>query len=230
MNLNRIGAAILMLPLLLVSRAGAVEIYFDTLPATLENGTYNGFVGGKIDDVRFDNLICNDFLPTTYVPSGPWAYDVSTLSGPNQLEYARFGDAFDAIAKYEQAALLLAGDGTPKLPGLMHVSSADEITSYQYAIWRLFTPGRDMSGHGATVINPGTSDMLLSTVAGENLSDPRFTPIYQELRVYTPGDSAKSNQEFLQVAPTPEPGTWTMVGISVALLGTAVYRRRARNR
>jgi hypothetical protein len=221
MNLNRI----LILPFLLLSSAGAAQIYFDTLPPTQENGTYNGFIGGTMDGVRFDNLICDDFVPTTYVSSGPWGFDLSGLSGPGQLEYARFGEALDAISKYEQAALLLAGDGTSKLPGLMHVSSGGEITSYQYAIWRLFTPARDMSAHGAALVNPGTSDLLLSVVASEDLSDPRFTPVYQDLRIWTPGESAKSNQEFLQVVPTPEPGTWTMVGISVALLGMALYRR-----
>ena len=225
MNLNRI----LILPLLLLSRAGATQIFFDTLPPTQQNGTYNGFVGGTIDGVRFDNLICDDFVPATYVPSGPWAYDVSGLSGPDQLEYARFGEAFNAIAKYEQAALLLSGDGTSKLPGLLHVSSADDITSYQYAIWRLFTPGREMRAHGAALVNPGTSDLLFSTVMDENLADPRFIPVYQDLRIYTPGASARSNQEFLQVVSTPEPGTWTLVGISAALLGIATYRRRARN-
>ncbi len=224
MRLNRI----LFSPLLLLSTAAATEIYFDKLPATFENGTYNGFVGGKMDGVRFSNLLCDDFVPVTYVPSGPWAYDVSRLSGPNELEFARFGEVFDAVAKYEQAALLLAGDGTPNLPGLLHVSSPNQITSYQYAIWRLFTSAPDMAAHGAPVVNPGASDLLLSIVASENLTDPRFNPIYQELRIYTPERSASSNQEFLQVVETPEPGTWIMVGISTVLIALAVYRSRTR--
>src|SRR5690242_3433048 len=131
---------IAVLLLAAASFAAATEITFDTLPKTNQNGTYNGFVGGTMNGLRFDDLICDDFIPTTYVPSGPWQYEISFLTGPDALEFARFGSDATAKVKYQQAALLLLGDGTQNLPGLANVDSAYDITSYQYALWRIFTP------------------------------------------------------------------------------------------
>jgi hypothetical protein len=206
---------------------GATQITFDTLPQTLENGTFNGFVGGTINGLRFDDLICDDFLPTTYVPSGPWEYDLSFLTGPDPLEFARFGSGVPAKTKYEQAALLLIGDGTQNLPGLLNVHSSYDITSYQYVLWRLFTPDSAMSGHVA-VINPGDSDLLLNKVRAENLFSPGFLGTYARLRIYTPGAPAASNQEFLQAAHVPEPATWaTGAGGTLLLVFFAVRHRVA---
>jgi hypothetical protein len=206
---------------------GATQITFDTLPQTNQNGTYNGFVGGTMNGLRFDNLICDDFLPTTYVPSGPWEYEISFLTGPDPLEFARFGSDPTAKTKYEQAALLLIGDGTSNLPGLLNVHSAYDITSYQYALWRVFTPDSEMLGHGIGVVNPGDSDLLLNTVRTENLFSPALQGAYARLRVYTPGPSAASNQEFLRVGSVPEPATLTMAAAGTLLLLLFAVRRRA---
>jgi len=205
---------------------GATQITFDTLPETYQNGTFNGFVGGMIDGVRFDDLICDDFVPTTYVPSGPWEYELSFLTEPNPLEFGRFGSDPTAKKKYEEAALLLVGDGTQYLPGLLNVHSAEDITSYQYALWRLFTPDSAMYGHGVAVINPGDSDLLLNRVRAEDLFSPGFQGAYSRLHIYTPSRSAASNQEFVQAGGVPEPATWMMAGAGTLLLLVLVVRRR----
>src|SRR5258708_389232 len=127
--------------LFLAASAFGATLQFTFLPNNTENGTYNGFSGGTIDGLPFNNLICNDFIDTTYFPSSPLIYNVSTL---NSLTYAKFGsDHSDAVHKYEEAAILLGGlQSNPNL-------TAD----YQYALWTLFTP---------SVPNFKTSGSLLS--------------------------------------------------------------------
>jgi hypothetical protein len=191
----------------------SANIYFDTLPSTQMYGTYNGPVGGSIDNARFDNLVCDDYYHTTYVASGPWEFDISTLP---TLTYARFG--VGAIDQYRQAAILLAGDGNT-LEGLLHTTGSAAIADYQYALWNLFSPSAPL---------PGNSASILATVQGENLGDAAFSQIYSGLRVWTPRAGAASNQEFLQVAAVPEPGTITMLASGAALILVGSFRARRR--
>jgi hypothetical protein len=182
-------------------------VTFTNLPAVYLNGSYNGFVGGYFGSsstTQFDDLICDDFLHATMVPSGPWNYIESTLS---TLENTRFGAA--DILDYEAASLLMIGDGNG-IAGLEHVTSPQDVTSYNYAIWRLFTPDSAMETSGSNP-NFGTSTALMNlALADVNL--PNAQSLYGDdfslLRIWTPGDGASQNQEFLQVTtPTPEPTT-----------------------
>src|SRR5262245_27423386 len=86
-----------------------VMIDFQGLPGNTENNTYNGFVSGTIDNVPFNDLICDDRWHNTYVPSGPWDFHVSTLY---TLTFARFvanpgAPTAGEILNYEIAAILL---------------------------------------------------------------------------------------------------------------------------
>src|ERR1700710_397948 len=81
-------------------QASLVPLRFDTLPTNTNDGTYNGFVGVTTDGSTSLSLICDDFLSTTYVPSGPTPFNLSTLGGI--LSDTRFGSA----RLYEQASLL----------------------------------------------------------------------------------------------------------------------------
>lgn len=193
-------------------QARASEISFKTLPTTLENGTYNGFVGATIDGV-FSNIVCDDFYPTTYVPSGPWTYNLSTLPS---LTFARFGSGGAALHNYKEAAVLLGGDGGA-LAGLENVTDSHTISSYQYALWTLFSPTVAQFADSASLLNQ----------AGWDVSSGATYAAYDQLRVYTPSESAASNQEFLgmggstisNITSAPEPGTTVLIGVGLLALG-----------
>jgi hypothetical protein len=195
--------SIVMAILFLATGAFGATINFTILPANTENNTYNGFSGGTIDGLPFTNLICDDYLNTTYFPSGPLSYNISTL---DTLTYARFGaNHDDAVHKYEEAAILI--NGLQLNPAL----TAD----YQYALWTLFTP---------SVPDFKTSGTLLGDVNSIADFSP-YTSLFSELVVYTPAEGFQTNQEFLQLQPgpklsgTPEPGSMVLLGIGVGLMG-----------
>ena len=198
-----------VLVLLSASAGQASEIYFTRLPANFENGTYNGFVSGTIDGVLFNNLICNDYDEKTYVPSGPIVFHLSVL---DTLTYARFVDLAGEptstdVQRYQEAALLLEGmQGHPTL-------TAD----YQYAIWRLFTPAVSVYK---------SSELLLDNVRNvvEHSEPATYADVYNRLRIYTPDAGYESNQEFLGLAPVPEPGSFWLLaaGIGLATLSLAI--------
>lgn len=208
--------------------AAAASITFNTLPPTQENGTYNGFLNATIDGL-FANIICNDFYATTSVPSGPWEYSVSTLPG---LTSAKFGSDDAAIFRYTVAAVLLSGDGDT-LAGLQNVTDSHTISSYQYALWALFTPTVSHFGDSATLLGAAQNDAL-------NPSAHTWTAA-GNLRIYTPSKSASGNQEFLGMSQndaaiaTPEPGTTVLMGIgflALSILGrkyTRVTQDRSRS-
>jgi hypothetical protein len=181
----------------MVSAGFADTIQFTGLPVNTQFGTYNGYAIATIDGTPLQQLICDDFDHTTYVPSGNLTYSLSTLTGGSPLQYARFIDLNDSnstIVKYEEAALLL--DGLRQTgPG----SLLDLTADYQYALWRLFTP--------SVVLPNVTAQTLLNDAAyGVQQGGTSNDAIYSELRIYTPAAAYSSNQEFLQMAANPTPG------------------------
>jgi len=199
--------------------ARAAIIIFDTLPGVIEHGTYNGFVGSTVDGV-FYNLVCNDYDHFTDAPSGPWEFNISTLPS---LTFARFGNDAAAVARYQQAALLFAGDGN-SVAGLENVSSADDITAYQYAFWLLF---------GASVDDVNNASALNLATLNDLSNGTDYSSTFAELRIYTPTGSAVDNQEFLGLehdwitSDAPEPASGLLMATGFVLLA-AVFRKRLR--
>jgi hypothetical protein len=214
---KRLSCALVLL--CAVFQARAAVITFDTLPGAIENDTYNGFVGSTVDGV-FYLLVCNDYDHTTGAPSGPWAFHVSTLPTPT---FARFGNDAAAVVRYEQAALLVAGDGKT-LAGLENVTSADDITAYQYALWNLF---------GAGVDDVNNASALLLTASNDLSNGTDYSSTFASLRIYTPTESDSDNQEFLGLAGdstttsnVPEPGSSLLFGTGLVVLATAFLKGR----
>jgi len=211
---RRLSCALVLL--CAVFQARAAVITFDTLPGVIENDTYNGFVGSTVDGV-FYLLVCNDYDHTTDAPSGPWEYNVSTLPS---LTFARFGNDFAAVALYQQAALLLAGDGNT-LAGLENVTGADDITAYQYALWNLF---------GAGVDDVNNASVLLLAASNDLSNGTDYSSTFASLRVYTPTESASDNQEFLGLSSysatsdVPEPGSSLLFGTGLVVLAAGFLR------
>jgi hypothetical protein len=218
-----------------VSAGFADTIQFTGLPANTQYGTYNGYATATIDGIPSELLICDDFDHTTYVPSGPLDYSVSTLTGADPLQFARFADPsqFDSsVAKYEEAAILLNGLRQTG-PSLLLDLTAD----YQYALWMLFTP---------SVASPNATAQTLLNDAASSVQQggPSNEALYSELRIFTPDAGYSSNQEFLQMAAdltlpppdlqesaaTPEPAPAVLIGIGIVVIGLSVGARRLRKR
>ena len=195
----------------------ASQIQFVSLPGNTENGTYNGYVGAKVDGVLFNNLICDDYLDITYVPSGPFTYDVGTLGNLATALFAtQAGVPLDtAVTRYRAAALVLNDIN----------SDPANVARYQYALWDIFTPAAPSYQNSAQL----AADLLAEASAppGGNAA------IYQRLVIYTP--SGSRNQEFLQLAnasyeqaAVPEPDTrWLAVG-ATAFFALGLWARRYR--
>jgi hypothetical protein len=213
---------VLLLVTLSVS-ANTVTINFTGLPNNTEHGTYNGFVSGTIDGVVFDNLICDDYNHTTYVPSGNLRYTMASISALPQTRFA----GPDALANYREAAILLYG--------LEHLSAINESLSpniqltvgdIQYALWNIFTPGSGNTAH---------SNSVLSLLNASTPGLPGVSELYSSLRIYTPTAAFASNQEFLQLSEpqaeieaepaVPEPGTMALA-IAGLLFGIGVAVKR----
>ncbi len=213
---RRLACALVLL--CAVFQARAAVITFDTLPGVTEDGTYNGFIGATVDGVSA-LLVCNDFDHTTNVPSGPWDYNVSTLPA---LTFARFGNDAASVLMYEQAALLLEGDGNT-LAGLENVTSPDAITAYQYAFWELF---------GASVPDVNGASSLVLAAFNDLSNGTNYSATFASLVVYTPTDSAGDNQEFLGVAAisttsdVPEPGSSLLFATGLTVLAAVFLKRR----
>jgi len=214
--MRRLSCALVLLCAAFQTRAAVIT--FDTLPGVIENDTYNGFVGSTVDGV-FYLLVCNDYNHTTDAPSGPWEYNVSTLPS---LTFARFGNDPTAVALYQQAALLLAGDGNT-LAGLENVTSAGDITAYQYALWNLFGAGVDDVNNASALVLAASSDLSNGT---------DYSSTFASLRVYTPTESAIDNQEFLGLggysttSDVPEPRSSLLFATGLAVLAAVFLRRR----
>jgi hypothetical protein len=197
----------------LISTGGlfADAISFTGLPANTDHGTYNGFVSGTIDGLPFDDLICDDWSHTTYVPSQNLNYNVSVL---DTLEYARFaspgGPTAADINNYRAAAILVQG----------LIDHPDQVADYQYALWELFTPSAPFYS--------GAHDLLTDALTLVQGDISGYADLFSRLRIYTPQRDSETNQEFLEIdapAPVPEPGSVTLLLLVMALIASSRIRR-----
>jgi hypothetical protein len=190
-----------------------VTVFFTALPATIENGTYNGFSTATVNGIPSQLLICDDYDDTTYMPSSSnLIYDYSTLTGPDPLQYVRFN-----TANYDEAAVLVWELAETRNP------SANTITDYQYALWNLMTPSASLVP-GRVALEQALQTSALAMV--DNPVDSQFltSSVYNYIRIYTPTAAYASNQEFVEYA-TPEPNlAWPAAFL--LLLGAAALRFR----
>jgi hypothetical protein len=200
--------------------ASTVTMFFTALPATNENGTYNGFSTATVNGIPSQLLICDDYDDTTYMPSSSnMIYDYSTLEGPDPLQYAMFGKA-----NYDEAAVLVWELTETPNP------SATTIEDYQYALWNLMTPSVSL------VPGRATQEQALQTSAlamVSNAADAQFltSTVYAYTQVYTPTAAYAGNQEFIEYA-APEPNLAWPVGflLLLAAIGLKVQRNSQRFR
>lgn len=198
--------------------ANSIILNFTGLPQNIENGTYNGFATGTINSNQvFVDLICDDYHHTTYVPSGPLTYTVSTFGS---FVNARFSAVDNALEKYREAAIIVRAIETPHvLTDLIHPPSSYTTGDLQYALWNLFSPGVGETAHSGAIL-----EYFAHNAAPTN---DFYNGIYSSLVIYTPTAQYGSNQEFLS-DPVPEPATMAMFGIGIVLLRIGYARRRRR--
>jgi len=98
-------------------------------------GYYVGYTGATVDGVA-QNLLCDDMLHTTGVPSGPFTYNVSTL--PDLADVR-----FTGLANYETAAVLLWEFDN---------SNQTDAGGYNFALWNIFDPAAGSDGDSAALL------------------------------------------------------------------------------
>jgi hypothetical protein len=200
--LVRLQLLTVLLAAIAVSRATTVT--FNTMPPNTANGYYVGYVGATVDGSPA-LLMCDDFAHTTWVPSGPLSYDLSTLP---TLANDRFTQP-DELTNYEVAAILLYEFDSAGGNG----QSAFNAGSYQFAVWKLFDYSAGNFGNSAALLAAAQA----LQAAGGGIT----TAAYSGLEVFTPTYGDSSNQEFLALhtPAVPEPATFVLLGAGLLWIG-----------
>jgi len=171
---------LLVLVILSVGLAQSATIQFVTPPTNGDNGTLNGYAGASVDNIE-TLLICDDHADVTYIPSGPWQFTETSLSGDLNTTLFLSLNTYTVVATLAWEAL----------------ADPDNIATYQYAIWQ---------ATNNSVAPYRQSDVLLALAR----SQPADQTILDSFRIYSPIGDAKGNQEFVGFAngtEAPEPNT-----------------------
>ena len=193
--------------------AGTVDVLFTSAPLHQVNGINVGNAHASTDDVPEFNVLCGDFSSTTLMPGGPITFVISYIPW---LIDVRFTTG-DILTTYRTAAILL--------DRLDRLREPDDYTvgSYQYAIWKLFTPGAGDFGDSATLL----------ITAQDAVTNGGDAYVYDQFRVFTPVPGAASNQEFLAMdygndfpasSSAPEPASFITMGSGLLLLACTFKR------
>ena len=191
--------------------AGTSTVNFTTLPVNTAGGYYVGYTGATVDGVA-QNLLCDDMLHTTGVPSGPFTYNVSTL--PDLADVR-----FTGLANYETAAVLLWEFDN---------SNQTDAGAYNFALWNIFDPAAGSDGDSAALLANAQSIVANGGIFAA----------YQDTRVLTPIPGGPENQEFLFLSVSvhilddpavPEPQSYLLFGSGLIVLAM-VSRRSLRRR
>ena len=175
---------------------------------------YEGYVGGTIDGVAFSNWISDEFdwegvdSRTIGLPSGPIDYTLTSFAGPgtdlSNTWAAWVGQSLQpynkVLVEYEEAALLLGGDGTSKLPGFVNIDKSDAVLvrAYQFALYSIFTPASDFAYWGFDETVGGAATALLTQVQNDIANPlPIYPATYSHLKIYTPTNNGLCHQDFL---------------------------------
>ena len=211
-----------------------VNISFTGLPAVQDFGTYNGFSTATVGSQTNVLVICDDAADRTNIPSGPWVYDYSTINtSSSTIPGVKFtpsttsGQASFGLTQtqmYEEAALIVYA-----LAGISPIqANAEIISQYQYALWNLM----DNNAYAGTTTDINAEKSIQSTDRAAVLAPTsQDRTIFSELVIYTPANvqtpyGNSSQQEFLRLAPVPEPPTFEAAAL--ALFGIAFVLRRRR--
>jgi hypothetical protein len=218
-------------------------ITFTGLPVVQGNGTtnsqettYNGEVVATVNGIPAQNLVCDDFVDVTEVPSPALDFSVETIGN---LSGSRFTGNFiggltgetgsmSAIQAYETAAVILANLEllTP------NAANAQAITDYQYALWDLMSPNiAAANGVKDSPLDAAATADLQAAFTAVTSSHPTTATLQDEvaLVIYTPTAANASDQEFLALntpGTAPEPSTWLLM----AALGSLFLLRQVRSR
>jgi len=193
---------------------------------------YDGYVGGRLDGVAFSNWISDEFgwqgvdSRSIGIPSGPINYTLTSFAGPGTDLSNTWADwvgnsqqFYNAIlVEYEEAALLLGGDGTSKLPGFVNIDKSNGalVLAYQFALYGIFNPESTIAYWGFDPTVGGAATALLTQVQNDIANPlPRYSITYSQLKIYTPTSEqlchqdflywCGTNAEFLQFVATPQP-------------------------
>lgn len=222
-----------------VAFASTVAISFVSLPAMQGNGTTNsqgntyvGEIGATIAGIPNQELVCDDFDATTYIPSSNIDFSVETISSLAGVNFTNgyamiSGNTLTEAQAYETAAVLLTDlEALPVTSG-----NAQAIADYQYAIWNLMQPsGVDGSDLDSPLDSNASGDQ--QTAYAAVLANSTSTQIDEKgLVIYTPTAPYASNQEFLGMnTPTaPEPSSWVLMASFGMLLCVPRLRFRLRS-
>ncbi len=150
--------------------ADLVRLYANTLPVDQYQGNYVGPAGASLVDAsaahRWDfGIICDDYYPTTYVPSN-FLVRITPLSGAGNP-----ATKFLENAKYRQAAWLI-----DQLYD--NIGTGTTVGQIQNEIWTLFS---DVTGRGLDTGDWGTR---LQTAISNGTITPTYG--YNRFEVYTP--------------------------------------------
>lgn len=226
-----------------VAFASTVYITFTNLPATQGNGTtksqsntYDGEAATTVAGFGTQELVCDNFANTTYVPSPPIDFSVNTLSTltASDVDFSSGfvtglvgeGISMSQIQAYDTAAVLLTNLE-------IFATTGQQIADYQYAIWDLMAPGADSDGMMDSPLDANAANYLQSAFSAATAATPTAATIKAEnlLVIYTPTAAFSSNQEFLWLdppAPAPEPSTWLLMAALGLFLSVPQVRSRLR--
>ncbi len=205
--------------------AETITVYFTSLPATVQYGTYNGYSTATVNGIPNQYLICDDYAGETVMPSPrTMIYDYSALTGPNALQYAMWDTTAAGVTKYEEAAVLLFG-----LAQAGPTPTATTISDYQYALWNLMDPTAPLAP-GRSSPEQALQSAALAMVDDASQQSFLSANIYPGLKILTPTAAFAGNQEFLEFSQVtvPEPSSRQLLsGILVAGLIALFLTRRS---